>query len=101
MRDEALEGIRPLLPDLLLLQQPAPRSGQGLGAEAALANAALLDRGDAAAALEEADVLEKRRKRHVERLRELADAGGAMAQPCDNRTPRWIGQGQEDAIERG
>ena len=63
------------------------------------AHAAVLARPDQAAVLEEMDVLHEGRQRHVERLRQFADARGPLAQPPQHRPARGIGQGLEDAVE--
>ena len=63
------------------------------------AHAALLARADQAALLEQMDVLHEGRQRHVERLRQFADARRPLAQPPQHGPARGIGQGLEDAVE--
>jgi hypothetical protein len=45
-------------------------------------------------------VLDHRRQRHRQRLRELADRGGPAAQPLDDDPSIGIGQRVKDAINR-
>ena len=99
-RSEILfEPVVPALPEEPLLLHPGLRGGESTGAQGAGSHAALLSRLDQATLLQLSQVLEERRKRHVEGRGEVGHAGRPMSQPGQDRPPSRIGEGLEERIE--
>ena len=87
--DKLFEPVGAAFPEGALCGQPCFDGGERLLLDGAGPHAALFARPDPAAVLEEVDVLHEGRQRHVERLRQLADAGGPL--PSRPNTARRVG----------
>jgi len=65
-----------------------------------LVNAPTLTAGEETDVLENAQVFRDRRRRYVERRRQLADRCSAVGEPSDDRAAGGIGQRREQPVER-
>ena len=97
--DKLLEPVGAAFPKGALLGQPSFDGSKRLLFDGADPHAAHLARPDPAALFQEADVLHEGRQRHVERLRQVADARRAAAQPPQHGPAGGIGKRLEDAVQ--
>src|SRR6185503_13358686 len=86
------EPVELLLPDLAMRLDPGRGVRDRLRLEAAAMDAAVARAAEQPGGLEHLEVLGDRRRRHVEGLAEIADAGLALRQPRDDRTARRVGE---------
>ena len=100
MRVHDREPIGAALPQGALLGQPSFDGGKRLLFDSADPHATHLARPNPSALFKQTDVLHEGRQRHVERLRQLADARGAAAQPSQYGPASGIGNRLEDAVQR-
>lgn len=88
-------------PDFLLTLQPVFDGRERRRVECAGAHSTNFVRRDPATLFQCSNMLHERRKRHVERLGEFADARWAPSESVDYGTACGIGQRLEDIVEMG
>jgi hypothetical protein len=95
-----LQAIEARVPEVFVTVQPVARFLQRHAFQAAAHDAARLVTLDQAGIVENAEVLDEPRQRHVERRGKLADRPRAVAQRREDRAARGIGQRTEHCVER-
>jgi hypothetical protein len=97
----AAEGIETRGPELLVTGEPHGGLLQRRRREIAAHDAPFLRARDQAGAFEHAQMLHEAGQRHAVRPCQLADAQAALVERRQHAPPCRVGQGGEDAVERG
>jgi hypothetical protein len=95
------QAVEATLPESAALGEPPFREAQAARVQATGPHAADLLGSYDAALFEDLEVLYDRGQGDAERLRQIADRHGSTAQSLDQGTTSGLGQGVEDAIDRG
>lgn len=88
-----------LIPELGVIAHPTSRLLQRLRRQAAHHRASDLFADNERSVLEKHQMLRYSRQRHRHRRGQLSHCRLALGQACEDRTPRWVGQGEEGNIE--
>ena len=96
-----MEAVEALPPEVAVVLQPVRDGIELRRHQAEVAHAAVLLVFDESGVLQHREVLDDRRKRYIERVRQLAHRGGTRGQALGDRASRWVGEGTEHRIETG
>src|ERR1700731_4475630 len=96
---QCIKAIETGFPERALFRQPPVGGGKCLLLDCACPHTAFLTRQNPSAVLEKSDVLHEGRQRHIERLRQFADACGALAQPPQHGSARGVGERLEEVVQ--
>lgn len=91
--------IQPDCPETLIEREPLVCVGEPAGHQTAEVPAAVDAPLDQTRVLQDPDMLRRRRERHVEWRRQLADAEPAIGETPQHLAPAGIGEGAEYAVE--
>jgi hypothetical protein len=93
------QAVEPRIPELLVALQPRERGLQRTALELTAHHAAGLFPLDETRILQNSEMLDEPRKRHAERLGQLAHRSFAVSELGEHGTPRGIGERAENGIE--
>src|SRR5580704_8599504 len=96
-----LQAVEPLLPDHALAADPVLDGRERDRLQMTGAHTADLFGPDQPARFQNLKMLQDRRQRHGQRLGQLADGGGATAEPLHDGPPGRVRQGMKHTVERG
>ena len=93
------ETIELRVPERVGVCQPAADRVEGRGVELTMLDTAVFHRGDKPGGLQDTQMLQHRRHRHVERLGKLGHRRLAPGQPGQHGTPRRIGERAKHGVQ--